>query len=73
MTRDQIIQSVRSLPRDEQIDLALELWEFIDPNDLPATEAQRRELDRRIAADDADPQPAEPWQDLRAKLLRGEF
>jgi putative addiction module component (TIGR02574 family) len=75
MTRDQIIQNVKSLPKDQQIDLALELWESIEAAsaDPPLSEQQRRELDRRVASDAADPQPDEPWDDLRRKLLKGEI
>ena len=75
MTKEQLLESAKSLPKEDRIDLAIELWGTIEleDGDLPLTEAQRQELDRRVAADKADPQPAEDWDQLRGKLLRGEF
>ena len=48
----------------------MELWESIEANsaDPPLTEAQKRELDRRLATDAANPRPVESWQDLKRKL-----
>jgi len=75
MTKDQLLKNARSLPKGEQIDLALELWESIDADSTepPVTDAIKRELDRRIAADDADEQAAVQWPELKDKLLKGEF
>ena len=75
MTKDQVLQSAKSLPKGDRIELALELWESIEVegNDLPVTDAMKRELDRRIAADTGDQQPAEDWADLKQKLLKGDF
>jgi putative addiction module component (TIGR02574 family) len=44
-----------------------------DSAEPPLSEAQRRELDRRLAADAADPTLEEPWEDLKQKLLNGDF
>jgi putative addiction module component (TIGR02574 family) len=75
MTRQELLQTAKALPKAEQIDLALELWELIhvDGDDVPVTESQKRELDRRVVADTADPQPAEEWPVLRKRLLDGEL
>ena len=75
MTKDQILQTVRTLPKEDQLDLALELWESIDAGSavLQLTEVQKQELDRGIAADAANPPSAEAWEDLKAKLLEGDF
>lgn len=72
MTKDQILECAKSLPAADRVDLAMELWDSVESADLPLTNVARRELDRRIAADDADLSPAEDWDALRAKLLRGE-
>jgi putative addiction module component (TIGR02574 family) len=37
----------------------------------PIPESHREELDRRLAAADADPAPGRPWEEVRARL-RGE-
>lgn len=75
MTREQLLREASLLPRDEQIDLAMAFWDLVGPtsDELPLNDALRAELDRRIAEDDADPTPAEPWDMLRDKLLRGDF
>lgn len=52
------LEEIRKLPVEERLRLAEDIWESIrdDPDSLPLTEAQRRELDRRLAAFRADPQ-----------------
>lgn len=72
MTRQQIIDSARQLPREEQLDLAMELWELVGPRDdeLPLTAEQRAELDRRLDAYRADPSEARPWDEVRSDLLK---
>ncbi len=40
-----------------------------DGTDVPAlTEAQKQELDRRLAAYDADPTLGSPWDDVKARI-----
>jgi putative addiction module component (TIGR02574 family) len=50
-----------------------ELWDSIceSPEDLPLTEAQREELDRRLQAHAAEPDAAKPWPEVRDRLKRG--
>jgi putative addiction module component (TIGR02574 family) len=75
MTKAQLLESAKSLPPEERADLAMDLWDTLAPEDaaLPISPALREELRRRAAADKANPQPAENWGELKAKLLRGEF
>jgi putative addiction module component (TIGR02574 family) len=75
MTRQQLLNEAKTLPREDQIELARDLWEIIDldENDFPLTDEQKAELDRRIAEADADPTAAEDWESLKTKLLQGEF
>lgn len=62
------------LPAGERIRLAQELWDSIipeaenNPDLLPLTEAQIRELERRLAEQERDPSSAVPWEDVRARL-----
>ena len=72
MTKSQILESAKSLPADDRVELAMELWDSVRGVDSPLTEDARRELDRRVAADEADLSLAEDWETLRARLLRGE-
>jgi putative addiction module component (TIGR02574 family) len=75
VTKEQLLQTAKSLPKGDQIDLALQLWESInvEETDVPVTDAQKRELDRRTAEDAADAAPAEEWPAVRKKLLDGEL
>ncbi len=54
----------------ERIQLAEDLWDSIaaEPDALPLTEAQRAEIDRRLAEHDRDPTSAIPWEEVRARL-----
>ena len=73
MTKQQILEEARRLSREDQLDLANELWEAGPADEPPVSPELAAELDRRIADDDADPTPGEPWRGLRDKILRGEY
>ncbi len=54
----------------ERIQLVEDLWDSIAnrPEALDLTEAQRLEIDRRLAEHDANPESAVPWDEVRARL-----
>jgi putative addiction module component (TIGR02574 family) len=54
----------------QRLELIGELWDGIpDSVDaLPVPEWHREELERRLAAADADPDAAIPWEDIRQSL-----
>jgi putative addiction module component (TIGR02574 family) len=55
----------------ERIQLVEDLWDSIaeEADAWPITEAQRQEIDRRLADHERDPQSAIPWDEVRARLL----
>lgn len=55
----------------ERIALVEAIWESIaaDVERAPLTEAQRQEVDRRLAAHRANPQAAIPWEQVEAEAL----
>jgi putative addiction module component (TIGR02574 family) len=57
----------------ERIQLAEDLWDSLPeaPEVLGVTDAQRAELDRRLAVHRADPEAAVSWESLRQELLQG--
>jgi putative addiction module component (TIGR02574 family) len=59
-----------NLPLAERIELVEELWESIlaHPEALPLTDAQRAELDRRLARFEENPDSASPWETVRDRL-----
>jgi putative addiction module component (TIGR02574 family) len=60
---------IHQLSVDDRIALAQQLWDSIE-SDLerqPLTDAQRAELERRMAAADAHPERGIPWEVIRAE------
>lgn len=56
----------------ERVQLAEEIWDSIaaDPESLPVTDAQKRELDLRRDAHADDPASTRSWEEVRADLDR---
>jgi len=54
----------------ERIQLAEDLWESIPEEgaDVPLTDAQKAELDRRLDDLQRNPDAGEPWEVVRARL-----
>jgi putative addiction module component (TIGR02574 family) len=57
----------RLSPR-QRLDLIESLWESLEDEDVPVTDAQRAELDRRIAGFDQDQEHNISWDQLKAEL-----
>jgi putative addiction module component (TIGR02574 family) len=55
---------------EERLALVEELWDSIaaDSVDVPLTDAQRAELDRRIADHERDPADVVPWSEVKASI-----
>ncbi len=67
--------SVKSLGIDrlgieERLALVEELWDSIaaDSAAIPLTDAQRAELDRRLADHEATPDDVVPWEQVKASI-----
>lgn len=54
---------------EDRLALAQQLWDSVaaDLEHQPLTPAQRAELERRIAAADANPEEGVPWEQVRAE------
>jgi putative addiction module component (TIGR02574 family) len=59
------------LPLDQRLSLVHEIWDTIasEPHVSLLSEAQRQELTRRAAEDDASPDNVIPWEQVREKTL----
>ncbi len=59
------------LSREERLALIQDIWDSIvaEPGRPLLSEAGRRELDRRIAEDDASPDDVIPWEQVKAQTL----
>jgi putative addiction module component (TIGR02574 family) len=59
------------LSMEDRLQLISEIWDSLLLQSTAIPESHREELDRRLAAADAEPQAGRPWEEVR-KRLRGE-
>jgi len=64
------ISEVLSMSLSDRIRLAQALWDSLSecPENLPLTEADRLELDRRLDAYYRDPAGGSPWEDVKERI-----
>jgi putative addiction module component (TIGR02574 family) len=62
---------INRLSVSERLDLIGAIWDSIsaEVESHPLNEAQRQEIDRRLAAHAANPQAALPWEQVEAEAL----
>lgn len=63
-------KDLHSMTSEEKLRLLEELWEDLskNPNSIPLTKAQEKELDRRIDEIDRGDTGGIPWDDVLARL-----
>ena len=66
--------AISQLSVAERLDLIRALWDSIPDSleELPIPDWHREELERRLAAADADPGGAIPWEEVRQRLRKKE-
>ncbi len=66
------IEEIVKLSVAERIELVEDIWDSIAsaPDSLPVTDAQRQELDRRLADYREHPDDVRSWQDVRSSLTK---
>lgn len=66
-----LLDQARKLSVDEQLELVEALWDgIVDRNAVPPlTEAQKTEIDRRIADHEANPDDVVSWDEVKASAL----
>jgi putative addiction module component (TIGR02574 family) len=59
------------LPAEDRLALAEALWESVarEKEQAPLSEAQRTELERRLADSIARPEAVTPWEEIKARAL----
>lgn len=64
------LPDISRLSKDERLSLMERLWESFEehPEDLPLTETQRDELDRRVEAMEKDGDPGIPWDQVVQRI-----
>jgi putative addiction module component (TIGR02574 family) len=70
MSPTEILKAAESLPLNERIKLAQDLWENVSGQgfDLDLTPEQAAELDRRLADFERNPHDGIPWEQVEADL-----
>jgi putative addiction module component (TIGR02574 family) len=64
-----LLTELLELTPAERIQLAEDLWDSIEPGELPPlTQEQQREIERRIADHARDPSRVSSWDDVKARL-----
>jgi putative addiction module component (TIGR02574 family) len=68
------ISELLELPVGERVRLAQVLWDSVAANQeaYPISEAERAELDRRLAAYDRDPEAGSSWEEVKRRVKGGE-
>jgi putative addiction module component (TIGR02574 family) len=61
---------VNGLSAEEKAELLDTLWESLEADSASLTQAQRAELDCRIARHELNPSDVIPWQQVRAGLFQ---
>ncbi|MGZ8389235.1 MAG: addiction module protein [Rhodoplanes sp.] len=65
-----LLKELLELSAAERIELAEELWDSIEPEEMPPlTAEQEQEVERRYAEHVCNPGRASNWDDVRARLL----
>jgi putative addiction module component (TIGR02574 family) len=62
--------AIKQLSVAERLDLIGVLWDSIPEDQVPIPEWHQQELERRLAAADADPSGAIPWEEVRQRLQK---
>ena len=59
---------LRTLTTAERLALIGEIWDSLTPDDLPLSDAQRDELDRRLDESSGDSAAGIPWEDVLQQI-----
>ena len=69
-TSEALLAELLRLSPAERIQLAEDLWDSVEPEELPPlTAEQMEECERRYAEHLRDPSSASTWEDVKARLL----
>ena len=66
LTHDEIAR----LSPQERLALIGDLWDSLDPTEIPVNPSQHMELMRRLGSFDQDRSGGKTWEELRAELAR---
>ena len=61
---------IKGLSTAEKVELLDAVWESLEMDAMSLTEAQRAELDYRIARHEQNPSDVVPWEQVKAGLFK---
>ncbi|HLL46035.1 MAG TPA: addiction module protein [Longimicrobiaceae bacterium] len=69
--RSDLLSEILDLSITERIQLIQDVWDSIaaEPEELPLTDEERQEMDRRLADVEANPGVGRPWAEVKTRLL----
>jgi putative addiction module component (TIGR02574 family) len=70
MVDQALISKVKSLSPADRLELIGAVWESLDAQNLPVTEAEKAILDARIEDERQNPDDHSPWPEVEARLKR---
>lgn len=59
---------IERLTPEERLELIERLWDSLSDDDVPSTDAQRQELDRRLDALDREGPVGVPWEQVHDEM-----
>jgi putative addiction module component (TIGR02574 family) len=62
---------IDQMSAEDRIRLIGEIWDSLSSDGFAMLESHREEIDRRIAAADAEPGKSSPWEEVQARLRGG--
>ena len=65
-----LLQQINALSAAEKAELLDAVWESLEADGLSLTDAQRAELDDRIARHEQNPAEVVPWEQVRSGLRK---
>jgi putative addiction module component (TIGR02574 family) len=65
-----VLKELLELTPAERIELAQDLWDSIEPQEMPPlSDEQKQEIGQRYAALVSDPNTGSKWEDVKTRLL----
>ncbi len=59
---------IKNLTTEQRLALLGDIWDSLDPEDVPVTEAHRAELDRRLDDLEQDRDLGIPWEEVLRQI-----
>lgn len=70
MVDQALLTQAKQLAAADRLELIGELWQSLNPDELPVISAEQSMLDERLADLSASPDTGRPWEEVEAKLHR---